>query len=112
VARAADCLPGDGESYESACEVFIAARGTAARAWALKAASAERARGFRVDVDLREVGWADQLQRAEQVKARVVLVVGEVERKKGEVAIRDMHTRETRHIPEDTLPAELKRLLR
>ncbi len=112
IARAAACTPGEGETYEAAIEVFIAARGAGARAWALKQAAAERARGFRVDVDLREVGWADQLQRAERVHARVVLVVGDVERKKGEVAIRDMHTRETRHIPEETLSAELKRLLR
>jgi histidyl-tRNA synthetase len=112
IARMTDCVPGEGESYESACELFIAARGTAARAWALRAAAAERARGFRVDVDLREVGWADQLRRAEQVRARVVIVVGEVERKKGEVAIRDMLTREVRHIPEERLSLELKRLLR
>jgi histidyl-tRNA synthetase len=112
VARMAECVPGEGESYETACELFIAARGTAARAWALRAAAAERARGFRVDVDLREVGWADQLRRAEHVRARVVIVVGEVERKKGEVAIRDMLTREVRHIPEERLSLELKRLLR
>ena len=112
VARASICTPGDGESYQPACEVFFAARGSGARAFALRAAAAERSRGFRVDVDLREVGWADQLRRAEQVHARVVVVVGDVERKRGEVAIRDMQTRQTRTIPEDTLPAEIKRLLR
>jgi histidyl-tRNA synthetase len=112
VARTAACAPGDNESWESPIEVLIAARGTAARAWALRAAATERARGFRVDVDLRETGWADQLQRADQVRARVVVVVGEVERKKGEVAIRDMQTRETRQIPEENLSAELKRILR
>jgi histidyl-tRNA synthetase len=115
VARAAACTPGEGDSYQPACEVFFAARGSAGRAFALRAAAAERSRGFRVDVDLRsdkEAGWAEQLRRAEQVHARVVVVVGDVERKRGEVAIRDMQTRETRTIPEDTLPAELKRLLR
>lgn len=112
VARTAACTPGDNESWEAPIEVLIAARGTAARAWALRAAAVERARGFRVDVDLRETGWADQLQRADQVRARVVVVVGEVERKKGEVAIRDMQTRETRQIPEENLSAELKRILR
>jgi len=116
VGRTAACVPGepDGDGgWEAPIELFIAARGTAARAWALKAAAAERARGFRVDVDLRETaGWADQLQRADQVRARVVVVVSEVERKKGELAIRDMQTRETRHIPEETLSSELKRLLR
>jgi histidyl-tRNA synthetase len=116
VARLAACTPGEphepGGGWESPIEVFIATRGTAARAWALRAATAERARGFRVEVDLRETGWAEQLSRAEEIRARVVLVVGEVERKKGEVAIRDMVTRQTRHIPEETLSAELKRLLR
>jgi len=112
VARMSACVPGEGESYESSCEVLFAARGAAARAFALKAAAVERARGFRVDVDLREVGWADQLRRAEQVRARVVVVVGEVERKKGEVALRDMTTREVRHIPEERLSFEIKRLLR
>ncbi|HZS36677.1 MAG TPA: ATP phosphoribosyltransferase regulatory subunit [Polyangia bacterium] len=115
VVRAAACTPGEGESYQPACEVFFAARGSGGRAFALRAAAAERSRGFRVDVDLRpdkEAGWADQLMRAEKVRARVVVVVGDVERKRGEVAIRDMQTRETRTIPEDTLPAELKRLLR
>jgi histidyl-tRNA synthetase len=42
----------------------------------------------------------------------VVIVVGELERKNGQVAIRDMASRETRHIPEASLAAELKRLLR
>jgi histidyl-tRNA synthetase len=112
VARMAACVPGEGESYESSCEVLFAARGAAARAFALKAAAVERARGFRVDVDLREVGWADQLRRAERVRARVVVVVGDVERKNGEVVLRDMTTREVRHIPEDRLSFEIKRLLR
>jgi histidyl-tRNA synthetase len=110
-ARLAACLPDD-EGYEPSCEVFFAARGAGARAWALKAAAAERARGFRVDVELREAGWADQLSRAERLRARVVVLVGDVERKRGEVALRDMVTREVRHIPEDRVSAELKRLLR
>ena len=112
VARLSTCLPGENESWEQPCEVFIAPHGTAARAWALKAAAAERARGFRVEVDLRDVGVDEQLVRADEVRARVVLVVGEAERKKGEVAVRDARTKVTRHVPEETLSAELKRLLR
>ncbi len=112
VARLAACSPGEDSEYEAPCEVFFAARGAGARAFALKAASVERARGFRVDVDLREVGWADQLQRAERIRARIVVLVGDVERKRGEVALRDMSTREVRHIPEERLSLEIKRLLR
>ena len=109
---AADCVAPADASFEPTCEIFIAAQGTAARAWAFRAAAAERARGFRVDVDLGEGGWADQLSRADRLHARVVVLCGEGERKSGEVQVRDMTTRETRRIPELALPAELKRLLR
>lgn len=110
--RASLCVTPDGASFEHACEIFIAAQGAGARAWAFRVAAAERARGFRVDVDLTEGGWADQLARADAVRARVVVVCGEVERKAGEVALRDMHSRQTRRVPETSLAAELKRLLR
>jgi histidyl-tRNA synthetase len=112
VARAATCLRGDGESYEQACEVFFASRGAGARAWALKTAAASRALGFRTDVELRDLSWERQVQRAEKVRARVVVLAGEAERKKGEVAIRDMRAQEFRRIPEDSLLVELKRILR
>lgn len=110
--RAAACVGPADASFEPGCEIFIAAQGAAARAWAFRAAAAERARGFRVDVDLGEGGWADQLSRADRVHARVVVLCGEGERKSGELQVRDMTTRETRRIPEDKLAAELKRLLR
>jgi histidyl-tRNA synthetase len=112
VTRAAFCLRGDGESYEQACEVFFASRGAGARAWALKTAAASRALGFRTDVELRDLDWKLQVARAEKVRARVVVLAGEAERKKGEVAIRDMRAHEFRRIPEESLLVELKRILR
>jgi len=110
--RAAACVAPADASFEPGCEIFIAAQGVAARAWAFRAAAAERARGFRVDVDLGEGGWAAQLSRADELHARVVVLCGEGERKAGELQVRDMTTRETRRIPEGALAAELKRLLR
>jgi histidyl-tRNA synthetase len=110
--RAAQCVAPADASFEPGCEIFIAAQGAGARAWAFRAAAAERARGFRVDVDLGEGGWADQLSRADRLHARVVVLCGEGERKSGEVQVRDMATRETKRIPEAALPTELKRLLR
>ena len=112
LARASACVAPADASFEPGCEIFIAAQGVAARAWAFRAAAAERARGFRVDVDLGEGGWAEQLSRADRVHARVVVLCGEGERKSGELQVRDMATRETRRIPELALAAELKRLLR
>ena len=110
--RAAECVAPDDASFEPTCEIFIAAQGPAARAWAFRAAAAERARGFRVDVDLGEGGWADQLSRADRLRARVVVLCGEGERKAGELQVRNMATRETRRIAEHELAYELKRLLR
>jgi histidyl-tRNA synthetase len=110
--RAAACVGPADASFEPACELFIAAQGAGARAWAFRVAAAERGRGFRVDVDLGDGGWADQLARAGEVNARVVIVCGEVERKAGEVAVRDMATREVRRLPEAELASEIKRLLR
>jgi histidyl-tRNA synthetase len=112
VARAGACMGGDGESWEPACEVFFAARGAGARAWALRTAAVGRALGFRTDVELREVGWEEQVARAERVHARVVVLAGEKERRAGVVAVRDMRSKEFRRIPEDTLVTELKRILR
>jgi histidyl-tRNA synthetase len=110
--RAAQCVAPADASFEPGCEIFIAAQGAGARAWAFRAAAAERARGFRVDVDLGEGGWADQLSRADRLHARVVVLCGEGERKSRELQIRNMSTRETRRIPEGDLAVELKRLLR
>jgi histidyl-tRNA synthetase len=110
--RAAACVAPAAASFEPGCEIFFAAQGAGARAWAFRAAAAERARGFRVDVDLGDGGWDDQLARAAEVRARVVVLAGEGERKAGEVQIRDLRSRETRRVAESELGGELKRLLR
>ncbi len=112
LARAAACVAPADASFEPGCEIFIAAQGAAARAWAFRVAAHERARGFRVDVDLGDGSWDEQLARADELHARVVVLCGEGERKSGELQVRDMSTRATRLIPEGELAAELKRLLR
>jgi histidyl-tRNA synthetase len=111
VRSAARCVPGPAEDYDAACEVFFASQGARARTRALKLAATERARGFRVDVELRDVGWKDQLERAEALRARVVVLLGPGD-PVGELAVRNMKTRETEHVRDDALPAHLKRLLR
>jgi histidyl-tRNA synthetase len=112
VKNAADCMPGGCDGYESACEIFFASFGAAARAFALKAAALERARGFRVDVELRDTDHAEQLERAARLRARVIVIVGDPDHRAGEVTLRDMQTQSTYHVPEESLSLELKRLLR
>jgi histidyl-tRNA synthetase len=110
--RAAACVAPADASFEPACEIFIAAQGASARAWAFHAAAAERARGFRVDVDLGEDGWDEQLRRAGELHARVVVLCGEDERAAGVVQVRNSATGELRRVAEEELPGIIKRLLR
>jgi len=110
--RAAACVTPADASYEPVCEIFIAAQGGDARAWAFRAAAAERARGFRVDVDLGDDGWDEQLRRASELSARVVVLRGDAERQAGEVEVRELASGRSRRVDEAALSGEIKRLLR
>jgi histidyl-tRNA synthetase len=110
--RAAACVSPADASYEPACEIFIAAQGPSARAWAFRVAAAERGRGFRVDVDLGDDGWDEQLRRAAELHARVIVLSSEAERTRREVQVRDAASGQSRRIGEDELAGEIKRLLR
>ncbi len=110
--RAAACVSPADASFEPGCEIFFAAQGARARAWAFRAAAAERARGFRVDVDLGDGSWDEQLARADELHARVVVLCGEDERQSGAVQLRDLRSQQALTVPEAELSSILKRLLR
>ncbi len=105
-------LAGDAESFEIPVDVFFAAHGEAARFYCLKEAENLRARGFRTEIEHRAASMKAQLKRADKLKARVVVIVGDQELAQQQVVLRDMKSSEQRSIPADDLVPELKRLVR
>jgi len=105
-------LSGDAESFEIPVDVFFAAHGEAARFYCLKEAENLRARGFRTEIEHRAASMKAQLKRADKLKARVVVIVGDQELAQQQVVLRDMKSSEQRSIPADDLVPELKRLVR
>lgn len=73
VRRAASCAPGGADTYEPAAEVCFLAVDPQARLRALAAAGRERARGLRIEVELRDLPREAQLARAAAIRARVIV---------------------------------------
>jgi histidyl-tRNA synthetase len=105
-------LPGDADTFEIPVDVFFAAHGEAARFFCLKEAESLRARGFRAEIEHRAASMKAQMKRADKLKARVVVVVGDQELEQKSVVLRDMKSSEQRTIPVDDLVPELKRMVR
>jgi histidyl-tRNA synthetase len=105
-------LPGDSDTFEIPVDVFFAAHGEAARFYCLREAENLRARGFRAEIEHRAASMKAQLKRADKLKARVVVIVGDAELESKQVVLRDMKSSEQRNIPADELVPELKRLVR
>jgi histidyl-tRNA synthetase len=105
-------LPGDADTFEIPVDVFFAAHGEAARYYCLREAENLRARGFRAEIEHRAASMKAQLKRADKLKARVVVIVGDAELEAKQVVLRDMKSSEQRNIPAEELVPELKRLVR
>jgi histidyl-tRNA synthetase len=112
VERVALSIPGDAESFDPPTDVFLASHGEAAQLECLKIAHALRRTGVRAELDHRGASMKAQLKRADKLRARAVLVIGEDELAKGEVMLRDMAAGEQRSIKQADLAAELAGLLR
>jgi histidyl-tRNA synthetase len=104
-------LPGEAERYEPRTEVFLVGIGEAARASVLAAAARLRGAGLRAEVDHRGGSMKSQLKRADKLRARAVVIVGDAELARGEVTLRDMDAGAQRAIPAASLDAELATLL-
>ena len=99
--------PGDPESFLAPPDLFLAPLGDAARRRALALAHQIRGAGFRVEVEHRSVGAKAQLRRAEKLRARLVLVLGDTELESGRGQLRDMATRQESPIGLADLLAEV-----
>ena len=77
----------------SVVDVFVAPIGAAAQAPALVVGRDVRRAGFRCEVDTRGAQMKALLRRAENVGARVMLVIGDAEIAEGVVVVRDLAAR-------------------
>jgi histidyl-tRNA synthetase len=104
-------IPADPESYVPPLDVFLAALGRPARLACLKSAQELRRAGVRVELEHRAASMKAQLKRADKLRARAVVIVGDDELARGEVVLRDMAKGEQRNVPAADLAAAIRALL-
>jgi histidyl-tRNA synthetase len=94
VERAILSMPGAAADYAPGPVVFFATRGDAARERGLVLAHALRRAGVHVDIDHRGAGMKAQFKRADKLRARYVIALGDDELASGQAVLRDMSTRD------------------
>ncbi len=93
VERALLCMGGDAATFTRPIDLFIATRGAASRVRATALAHGLRQRGLAVEVEHREVNLKNQFRRADALRARFALALGDAELASGEGKLKDMATR-------------------
>ena len=99
------------ESFDPGLTLYIAALGDEARAFALPVAHRLRLAGIRTEIEHREVGLKAQLKRADALRARLALIVGDNELASGQLILRDLTTRQQSEITVDELEARVRQAM-
>jgi histidyl-tRNA synthetase len=99
------------ESFEAGLTLYIAALGEKARAFALPLAHRLRLGGIRTEIEHREVGLKAQLKRADALRARLALIVGDNELATGKLVLRDLARREQTEVTAAELEAKLRQAM-
>jgi histidyl-tRNA synthetase len=99
------------ETFDPGLTLFIAALGEEARAFALPLAHRLRLAGIRTEIEHREVGLKAQLKRADALRARLALIVGDNELATGKLVLRDLAKREQSEIAADEIEAKIRQAM-
>jgi histidyl-tRNA synthetase len=93
--------------------VFFAPMDAAAIAFCLPLAHALRTGhgGMRVEIDLRGSKLPSQLKRAERLRSRLAVIVGDEEIKSGLLTVKDLASRTQHKVPVAELEAKVRGLL-
>jgi histidyl-tRNA synthetase len=97
--------------FEPTLALFIAVLGDKAQAWALPVAHRLRMGGVRTEMEHRPASLKAQLKRADALKARLALIVGENELQSGKLVLRDLGTRQQHEVTEAELAAKIRQLV-
>lgn len=88
---------------------FIAALGEETYREAYRLVNQFHLEGIRAELDYEGKSLKSQMRRADKLKARYVLILGEEERRRGMATLRDMETKSQEEIPIDDLLNVLKK---
>ncbi len=91
--------------------LFVAVLGEKAQAWALPVAQKLRLGGIRTEMEHREASLKSQLKRADALKARLALIVGDNELASGKLVLRDLSNRQQHEVTEAELEAKVRQLV-
>ncbi len=105
--RLVSLLPRDKE-FISYPHLFIAALGQAPSKEAYRIINQLHLEGIRAELDYEGKSLKSQMRRADKLKARYVLILGEDELKRGKAALRNMETKSQEEISIDKLLETLK----
>ena len=81
--------------------------GAKARAWAFPVVHRLRRRGFNAEMEGEEKSLKSQMRRADKLRARFVLIVGDEELKSGKGILRDMDSKEQLEVSLDRVEEDL-----
>jgi histidyl-tRNA synthetase len=112
VERLVMTVPGEAASFEAPVDLFLVTHGAAAQEWAFATAHRLRLRGYRVDFVHKAASFKSQMKRADKLRARYALLVGDEELAKSAVKVRNMQGGDERMVAMSDLDGELERALR
>src|SRR5215831_6225998 len=87
--------------------LYVVWVGPQARDWAFPVVYRLRRKGVKVEMDGEERSLKSQMRRADKLKAKSVLIVGDNELQKGRAVLRDMASKQQEEIGLDVLETEL-----
>jgi histidyl-tRNA synthetase len=111
VERVLLALTEEAEAFEPHPALFVAPLDARARAWALPVVHKLRLGGIRVEIEHRDASIKSQLKRADKLRARLALIVGENELSTGKLALKDLAAGQQHEVTEAQLEARIRQLL-
>ncbi|MBN2574747.1 MAG: histidine--tRNA ligase [Deltaproteobacteria bacterium] len=99
------------ESFESGLTLYVAVLGEKARAFALPLAHRLRLGGIRTEIEHREIGLKAQLKRADALRTRLALMIGDNELAAGKFVLRDLVKREQSEVRADEIEPRIRQAM-
>ena len=99
------------EGYEPTLALFVAALGAEARLFALPLAHRLRLAGIRTEIEHRDAGLKAQLKRADKLKSRLALLIGEDELRTGKLTLKDLATGQQHQVSVEDIESRVHQLL-